>query len=386
VSAPEVHYGAGGSKHYTYPPTGERYASVTTILGATEGKPWLMPWAAKLAAEYAADNLPDLLAMLDGEDGRRAVVDLVKSQAELMRDRKADAGKYVHAVAEALVLWATSPAGTGADIALPTLPEYLADVDYDDRPLSEVVEDMVDGFLAFVAVFAPEWLAAEMAVFHPGLGVAGTLDGIVALRGVRIGPAGRFVPAPGNVLRVCVDIKTGKHLDSTVDEQLAAYRRMTQALMPMGEIAAMPATDAAAVLHLRPEHELGHRLILISGRRDADAWNRFRRAAELYHGRAANGKKPGKVVHPLLADGTVGSPRLADLDGEGYGRAPAALARAGWHTLDGVAVMTADEVIAVAGVGPKTLADVRRMLGDHGLSLAGECLAADVVAGAAVVQ
>ena len=47
-----------GTRYYTYPPTGEQFASVTTITGATCDKSlYLSPWYARRAAEYAVDNL-----------------------------------------------------------------------------------------------------------------------------------------------------------------------------------------------------------------------------------------------------------------------------------------------------------------------------------------
>jgi hypothetical protein len=94
---------------------------------------------------------------------------------------------------------------------------------------------------------------------------------IVDLPGLAVGRAGRFIPGGG--VRSCVDTKTGKHLDVTVPEQVGSYRRMREALMPLGEMLPMPATDCGAVLHLRHEYERGYRLMLISGADDAAAWN-----------------------------------------------------------------------------------------------------------------
>jgi hypothetical protein len=115
---------ADGSRYYSHPVTGEQLISVTTVLGATIGKPYLAPWSAKLAAEFAVDNLA-MLAVLVAAKGADEAVKLVKSQAELLRNRKRDAGTYLHDVAEALILWAASPGTTGLDIALPVLPEHL---------------------------------------------------------------------------------------------------------------------------------------------------------------------------------------------------------------------------------------------------------------------
>jgi hypothetical protein len=358
-----------GNRHYTHPVTGELLTSVTTILSSTTGKAYLQTWAAKLAAQYAIDNL-DLIAEILRSDGRDVAVELVKGEAKRLRERKADAGTYVHDVAEALTLWAASPDGTGRDIAIPSLPEHLVDADYDDQPLDRVVDWMIDGFTNFVAAFEPEFVATEMTVYNRTLGVAGTLDMIIVLRDVALAPNGRLIAAPGQTLTLCVDIKTGKNLDVTVREQLAAYRRMREALMPMGDVVPMPATDAGAILHLRPEHKGGYRLMPVSPLDDVKAWNLFRRDIEICLGRAEMKPKPGKVAYPLNTDGTMPPPRIADLDGEGYGRALAPLIKAGLNDIDELIAFTAAEVLALKGIGAKTLDTVRRLLADHDRHLA----------------
>ena len=360
-----------GNRFYTHPLTGEQLLSVTTVLSSTASKPFLVPWSARLAAEFAVDNLERIAALL-ADDGRQAAVDLVKDQAKQIREIKADAGTYVHDVAESLILWAASPDGTGRDIALPTLPEHLIGAEYDGEPLERVVDWMVGGFTNFVAAFGPEFVAAEMAVFSRDLGVAGTLDIIIVLRDVALMPDGRLIAAPGNRLVLCVDIKTGKYLDATVREQLAAYRRMQEALMPMGEVVPMPATDAGAILHLRPEHRDGYRLMPISALDDAKAWNLFRRDVEICLGRAGMKPKPGKVAYPLNPDGTMPAPRLEDLDGEGYGRALAPLIKHGLVDVEDVAKLTAAGLLDIKGIGAKTADVVRQMLADHDLALTDE--------------
>ena len=359
------------SDHYIYPPTGERFTRVTTILGGTEGKPWLTGWSARIAAEYAVDNLGTLSALV-ASDGRDAAVKLAKEQAEQIRDRKRDTGGYVHEVVEALVYWAHSPEGRGSDITLPLLPDHLAGEFYDEDPVVDVADWMVEGFLNWVSDYSPQFLAAEMTVFHPGLRVAGTLDGISFLPGLGIGRSGRFVPGPG--VRTCVDVKTGKHLSVTWPEQVGAYRRFPECQPDRlsTDLHPAPQTQCGAVLHLRPEHPRCYRFMLISGADDAAAWNRFRRAVELFEGRREAKAKPGKVCYPLRADGTIRQPLIADLDGEGYGRALAPLAKAGIADLDQLAAMDAGDCLAVKGIGGKVLESIRLMLADHGLHLRGE--------------
>ena len=360
--------GKDDSRYYTYPPTGELFASVTTITGGTSGKPWLTQWAAKLAAEYAVSNAAELAVMAAGGEQDKAVA-LIKQQAQLARELMADVGSFVHSIVEALILWAASPEGTGADIVLPVLPEHLAGADYDGEPVESVADWMITGFLNWVSDFGPKFLAAEMAVFNPELKVAGTLDQIVALPGRALAPKGFLVAGDG--WTPCVDVKTGRNLDNTIPEQIAAYRRMPVGLLPMGEMVPLPATDGGAVLHLRPGYERGYRFMPIPRETDALAWNRFRRAAELWHGRQDAGSKPGKPAYPLREDGTVPPRRLADLDEEGYGRVPGSLAKAGVADLELLAALTEADCLELKGVGPKSIPVIRDILTAHGLCLDG---------------
>ena len=61
-----------GSRTYIYPPTGEKFPSVTTILSGTDGKRYLIDWSAKLAAERAVDEIEHVTRLLaTGEGDRR---------------------------------------------------------------------------------------------------------------------------------------------------------------------------------------------------------------------------------------------------------------------------------------------------------------------------
>ena len=242
-------------------------------------------------------------------------------------------------------MWAYSPEGRGSDIALPVLPEHLQGADYDDDPVEDVADWMIEGFLNLVSDYSPRFLAAEMTVFHPGLRVAGTLDIIVDLPGLAVGRAGRFIPGAG--VRPCVDVKTGKYL--SVD-----LARADRHVPPMPRGADADGRDhadarqptAARSCTCGPSTPRGYRLMLISGADDAAAWNRFRRAVELHEGRSAAKAKPGKVCYPLRADGTIRQPLIADLDGEGYGRAIAPLVKAGIEDLEQLAAMDAGDCLA----------------------------------------
>lgn len=368
-----------GSRDYPYEPTGEMFTSVTTVLNGTEGKPWLPGWAAGIAAEYAVDNRAALARMIEDE-GRDAAVAFAKREAERIRGVKRDTGGYVHDVAEALVLWQASPEGHGGELSLPLLPDHLQGAYYDDEPVEDVSGWMIEGYLNWVSDYAPQFLAAEMTVFHPGLKVAGTLDAIAFLPGLGIGRSGRFVPGPG--VRCCVDLKTGRHLSVTWPEQVSVYRRCPECLLPLGELHPTPETECGAVLHLRPEYPRCYRFMLISGKDDEAAWGRFQSAARVYRERKAAAKKPGKVCYPLRPDGTVRQPVIADLDGEGYGRAVSSFVKAGLGGIDleQLAGMTAGQLLQVKHIGGATVEGARLMLADHGLHLAGEAPALSGVA------
>lgn len=338
-----------GNRHYIHPVTLEEYASVTTVISATQSKPWLGPWQARLAVQWVLDNLP-LLGEMDRTDFEAEA----KAAAERARDLKRDAGTYAHDVIEALLLWAASPKGTGSDIVLPDFPEHLTGQFIDDLPIETFADVVLTGFLNFVSDHEVQFEASEMPVYNSKLKVAGTLDAIADLRLLGI--------------YACLDFKTGKHLKD-VHEQLAMYRRMTECLLPMGQMAPMPSTDAGFVVHLRPEYPRGYRLMEVSAGDDAAGFNRFQRALLLHQERAVVRAKPGRVLYPPLPDGSQPPPLLADLDGEVHGRITGPLVRAGLVTLMDVAAFTEADLLAVKGFGPKTLAAVTDLLAQHGLTL-----------------
>jgi len=386
-----------GSGWYPYPPTGEPLVSVTTVIGGTDSKPWIAKWHGRSTAAYCVDNLA-LVTATRQVLGRQAAVDLGKDEAARLRDLKKHAGKYVHDVLEALIWWAASRDGEGAAIAVPPLPGHLEGARYDlgdgEEPplLSDVASWMVDGFINFVAAFSPEFEASEMTVYHQPHGWGGTLDMIIVLRGYAIshgtGPDGKdeITACPGAVLVVCVDAKTGKALEGTWQEQLAAYRRARECdPTKMGQLRPMPPTDCGAVLHLRPEYPDGYLLVLVSSDIDEAAYARFSDAARVFLGRRAVKARPGPSIRPLRADGTMPPQRLCDVAGMGYGHALAPLRKAlgADAELTVVATFSAADLLKVKGIGVKLIEVTRKMLADHRLSLKGDDVRAALQAAAA---
>lgn len=359
--------------HYIYPPTGKLFTRVSTILSATESEAYLADWYAVRGAMFAVDHMLEIAAMI-AAGKRDDAVALIAGQAPQITRLKADTGTYVHDVVEQLIIYQSMRGRTGAMLTLPELPGHLRGEEYDGIPLELVADEMTAGFLQFVGDWNPEFLAAEMTVYNPGLRVAGTLDMIIRLRDVAVSADGTgLVHAPGKTLILCVDTKTGRYYKKRWRCQLAAYRRMKQARMPMGDLAPMLRTDAAAILHLRHSYKRGYRLMLVSGTAEAAAWNEFNRRCQVYFTRQGQPEKPGMVIYPPGPGGVMPSPLVADLDGEGFGRAISPLVKEFGDdvTLADVASFTEAEILKVKGIGEKTAVLAAAMLASRRLSFAG---------------
>jgi len=221
-----------------------RLWSVTTIIGALD-KPALLYWAAEKTATCAVDQLDTVRAMVN--DGDRA--DTIKwlRDARFRRPKgertAAELGTAVHEACEQFALTGTRP-----------------EVDPDVAPF-------LDQFDRWCQKFSPTYEAAEVTVYSPRYGYAGTCDAFLSVDGVR------FI----------VDYKTSKKSYDArgkatgpypeVALQLAAYRfaelaavwrprRMEQFrrryyLLGEAEKAMavpVPEVDAGLVIHITPEH------------------------------------------------------------------------------------------------------------------------------------
>lgn len=195
-----------GGSTYQHPHTGEQVPSVTTISGLID-KPHLVPWSAKLAAEFAADNAEEVLGLKD----RDLRVACIKTGAEKARAVGRDLGSTAHNAIEALSLGRMT----------------MADV-------PEEVQHHANGWLAWVQGFVAQILLVEATVWSHRYGYAGTLDTVVTLKDGR------------NCL---VDYKTSKDVYTEAALQLAALRNADCVVSTDGEFA-MPRIDCCAVLHL----------------------------------------------------------------------------------------------------------------------------------------
>lgn len=348
-----------GNHTYVHPVTGEIYPSVSSIIGATNSKPWLTAWAAKLTAEWAADHL-DLIVSTKAEAGRDAVVDLVKGAAKRKRELKADTGSYVHTVIEALIL--DTPGGW------PSIPDELLGQDYDGEPLTkELVDAIVDGFLAFCSHFhvsTGDFEMAEVTVCNRRKRYAGTLDlGVV----IDLGTLG--------ALRLVIDVKTGVRLDAAMVVQQAAYSDPdNEVWLPNGQIEPLPFFEGAAVLHLRREYTDGYKLWFVEHGLLLEAREAFGLMQQVHAWQMRTKAKPGRVIYPPLANGQQPLPLLEDLDG--WTKARNVLIAAGYRTPAQLAECTATDLLAIKGFGKASLTQTRELLAAHNLTLTGDDVAA----------
>ena len=195
---------------------GTKLPSVTTILSTALNKPALPGWAAKVVAEEALANLPQIVRM--SRTDRDGAIKFLKGRPYAQRDAAADAGTKAHALAEAYVL--------GQPYEVPDAKSDLG------KTLQQ--------FLRFLDDWKPAFEATEAVVANTTIGYAGSLDAIAR------------IPGMGNRLLV-IDYKTSK--TGPYPEwalQTAAYARAEHLWLPDGTKVPMPEVEGAAVLRLRP--------------------------------------------------------------------------------------------------------------------------------------
>ena len=222
-----------------------RLWSVTTIIGALD-KPALLYWAAEQTATCAVDQLDTVRAMVN--DGDRADVIKWLRDARFRRPKgertAAELGTAVHEACEQFALTGTRP-----------------EVDPDVAPF-------LDQFDRWCDKFQPVYEAAEVTVYSPQYGYAGTCDAFLSVDGVRC-----IVDYKTSKKSVDARGKATSPYPEQVALQLAAYRyaelaavwrprRMEQFrrryyLLGEAEKAMavpVPEVDIGLVIHITPEH------------------------------------------------------------------------------------------------------------------------------------
>lgn len=198
----------GDRRLYVWPPTGESFPSVTTILNAIS-KPQLVDWAAKQAATYAVKEQQRLSKMTT----EHAISEIAGTHKRIT-EISSEVGTHVHECIESTLNadeWKPNP-----------WPEHMRH------------------FEAWKSTYNPEFMYSEATVYNRQVCYAGTLDLVAQINGIT----------------TLIDVKTGKNLWPEVALQLAAYAngefigahdKVNDKWCEMK----MPKIEAAAVLHLR---------------------------------------------------------------------------------------------------------------------------------------
>jgi hypothetical protein len=237
-------------------PEDERLWSVTTILKSYGDSDALINWSAQETARAAIRKLRTWQAMVDdeGEDG--AVNWLAQQRYNPPKgERSATAlGEAVHAAIEHLVVNGHRPPhGT-------ELSKKAGQMDAE-------VDPYLDSFDMFLDHFQPTFEAAEMTVYHPGYGYAGTLDGIAVIQGQRVvidyktskksttGRGERSKPWKDVVLQTCA-YRHAELVAVWKARRFESYSRRYYLLNAEERDLAvpMPTTDGALCVHITPQH------------------------------------------------------------------------------------------------------------------------------------
>jgi len=221
-----------------------RLWSITTILGVLD-KPALQYWSATETAKAAVRAAKSLGQRVD-EEGPDAVVDWLSGarfrQPQGQRSA-AQLGTDVHAALEELALTGIMP-----------------EVDDEVRPF-------VEQFDRWAQIWQPEYMAAEMTVYSPTYGYAGTADGIMKI-------AGSVVNFDYKTSRKSHDKKgkpTGPYPEVGLQIAAARYAEFAAGWRPrrfeefrrryylLGEAERelalpVPKVDGGIVIHITPEH------------------------------------------------------------------------------------------------------------------------------------
>lgn len=242
--------------------TGTEQPGVSAIVDMMP-KSALVPWAARLAAEYVVGNMDEVSDMLAEKDGEKKAIDWIKGASSRYSGKASREGTAVHhwteEVARAVMNGTKPKADRMPSGMLPYLKQYVR----------------------FLKEFDVEPLMLENVVWDDKVGYAGRLDMVCRLRTI-------------DNSAVIVDTKSGASgVWESVALQQTAYRyaqtwwnEETDTMEPMPEI------TRTYALWLRPE---GFALIPVQS--TEMEWAQFRRLRESLEWKQTRGKK---VILPAI--------------------------------------------------------------------------------------
>jgi hypothetical protein len=201
---------------HTYSLDGERVPSVTTVIGKATGKPGLIKWSARLAAEWCADHHADMELLGSAEWTATAT-----RASDRARDLAAAEGTALHKMAEALLYGDALPM---------TLPN--------GDPVPDHVRRSAEQIARFLDTWQVDPVVHEAAVFHEDHRWAGRLDLVADL---------------SDGARWLIDWKTGASgVWPEASLQLAAYAAATHVQVGDRDMLMTPISRAGCVW-VRPD-------------------------------------------------------------------------------------------------------------------------------------
>lgn len=213
----------------------EKWASVTTILGAVANKPNLLKWRSREAARFAVENFDTMFSLIaEGKD--QEAIELAAGEPDRISERAADLGKLFHRLAEAHIKGEAT-----------TMTDEEA----------EAVKPFMESFYRFLGETRPTFRWAEATVYHQWAQYAGTTDG-----GVEFGVPVKVISAKGKLLEsfppgtlLNIDYKTGRSVWAETVAQQVAYGTATHMGVKdaLNTVVPMPRVEGAAVVHIRPD-------------------------------------------------------------------------------------------------------------------------------------
>jgi hypothetical protein len=215
MTAPALSEPTPFGRYYGNPNRPYKVPSITNIKDA-KGINALKYWAAREAAEYAADNM-DKLAPL----ARDEIVSLIKGAPFARSSARAESsriGDVVHAWVDRWIK------GEG-----PPAPDELA-------AEAPAARNMWRQFMAVITKYDPQFTMSEFTVWSDTYGYAGTAD---------------WAANVGGAL-VLGDTKTGKGVYEDTAMQLAALAKADIIIDTEGNETPVPQFERFAILHLRP--------------------------------------------------------------------------------------------------------------------------------------
>ncbi len=231
----------GGSRFYVNQETKESVPGVTSVIGMLP-KPFLVQWAAKMAAEAAVDNLSAVTAI--AETDREGAIGFIKGAHWRYTKSRASIGSEAHDMFERMIRG-----------------EYVS-----TRYMPDAMRPYHSHFSEFLDRVQPELIRAEDVAWSDEHKYAGSFDALL-----------RIKDEDGTPATVIADWKTSKSTYPEVALQMAAYGFADWLIDPEGNAEPMPPIDAAAVLHIT-EDQWAFKPV----RFDAEVYSYFLRLRETF--------------------------------------------------------------------------------------------------------